>query len=271
MFRSLLLAGMTCFLIIGITIGQEPEEGDKPSPELAKLIKQFKNYDARRRLDALEKVAKLGAEGRAATPALLDFLTTPKLSPRFQNAALTALEKVNPKVHKPLLSLLLDESTETRTEALTQVDELPEAELKAFYPVILRTFTAERIRSRGDSILLPQYLTLMSTHYAEKPEVADAFIQTIAYNPNARGSAARTQAVTLAPNLTLDRKLYFKALVSALSDDNPEARTAVVKAIGAYKDEARALLPILKRLKFDKTQSVREAASVAVYLIEEEK
>lgn len=244
---------------------------EKPSPELTKLIKQFKNFDARRRLDALEKVAKLGEAGRTATPALLDFLTTPKLSPKFQNAALATLEKVNPKVHKPLLSLLLDESTETRTEALTQVGEFTEAELKSFFPVFLRTFTMERVRSRGESVLLPQYLTLMADHYADKPEVADAFIQTIAYNPAARGSAARTQAVTLAPNLTLDRKLYYKALLSALNDDNPEARTAVIQAIGAYKEEARALLPILKRLKFDKTQSVREAASVAVYLIEGEK
>ena len=273
MLRYINLAALVFLASLTAVLAQADPKADaeKPSPALEKLIKQLKNFDPRRRLEALEQIGKLGPDARAATPALLDLLTTPKHNTKIQSARLATHEKINPAVYQPMLSLLLDESHETREQALSEVSQLPKPELAAFYPVIVRTYQAERIRSNADSPLLPRYLQVMAEHYPEKPEVPTLFLQAIAYaGPNARGSAARAMAVELSPKLIFDRKQFYKALVSGLNDDDPEARSAVIKALGSYKGEAKALLPLLKRLKFDKNQTVREAASLAVFLIEGE-
>jgi hypothetical protein len=273
MLRVVFLAILFSSLPLSSVLAQDDSkpEDEKLSPTLEKLVKQFKNFDPRRRIEALEMLAKLGPEGRAATPAVLDLLTTAKLSPKLQSAGLAALEKINPAVYKPMLTLLLDESIENREEALKQIAELPMQELAAFYPVIIRSYQAERVRSNAESGMLPRYLQFLADHFPDKPEVPQLFLQAITFaGPNARGSAARAKAVELSPKLTLDRKQFYKALVSGLNDEDPDARAEVIKALASYKGEAKAILPLLKRLKFDKNQSVREAASLAVFLIEGE-
>ena len=259
--RLLVTLGFGLFAGITATAADE-------NPEVEKYVKQLKSFEQTPRTAAIKQLAAMGTEAKSATRPLLEMILNPKMKAP-QIAALEAVEKVNPKAYKPARTLILDNGWFERADALKEIDNLNEADREAVLPVVIAAYNLERIKSKGNGFVLNDFFRTFANSYPKEKETQDVFLQAITFvGPQAPASGSRKHALENLPKITIDKKPLYKALMSGMNDGDAGVRALVIAALGNLGADAKAALPILKKLKLDRNQEVREAADTAVKKIE---
>jgi hypothetical protein len=111
--------------------------------KLPPLLKGLKAKTLAGRRTALETIADLGEDGAEASADLIEALAD--RSPVIQQAALNALEKVNPTLHTPVLSLLVDRDPKVKLRAVAQLGKLG-ADAKPAISLLVRFYQAQTAR-----------------------------------------------------------------------------------------------------------------------------
>lgn len=246
--------------------------------DLQVLIKQVRLLrDVKPRVRVIEEIGKIGQDAKEASQVLVEAAL--ERSPMIRQAALDALEKVNPPLHRPVVALLVDNMK--RYEAVDELTGLSE-EAKPALPLLLAMFKNELAspnRERpgvGGSVSLGSKLLIAMVKIApEDKAVLQAILDTITFKgPGGVGKASaqtvsdvRATAIDLSlDDLKLDSKLHTKALISAINDIY--CRMKAIHALGELGEKAKDAIPTLKKLKLDMDESVRNAASAALEKIE---
>lgn len=103
---------------------EKPAKKEPPKPEeIPTLVAALKSQVVRERLDAVEALGLLGETAKPAVAPLCDLLAT-DASPATRRAVLTALEKIDPDVHKSMAALADDPDAEANAAAALRLGKL---------------------------------------------------------------------------------------------------------------------------------------------------
>jgi HEAT repeat protein len=102
--------------------------------KLAPLIKDLKARDAKARQAAIAQLEKMGADAKEAGAALVEFgmMST---DPKVREAAGAAFEKIDPTVHKEVVTIFVDENELNRVAAVERLGAMG-GKAKASVPAI---------------------------------------------------------------------------------------------------------------------------------------
>jgi hypothetical protein len=210
----------------------------------------------RERIQAAGELAKLEERGKPASrdlcQALADELRAGAAGRREVKLALAeALEKVNPPLHRSVITLVVDDSVLNRSRALQQIHDM-EAEGKPAVPLILYV----RDREHGGAFLVE---TLAAVAPDEK-RVTDLFAAWLQRDRDAATRAACAAALARVEG----GKAKAAALVFALRDQVEAVQVAAATALGDLGVDTPAVLQALALAKTDHSERVREAAQAAL-------
>jgi HEAT repeat protein len=245
--------------------------------KLAPLLKDLKDKSAATRQKALEGIADLGPDAADASEAILSMFSD--RSPAVQQSALDALEKVNPTLHKPILTLVVDKDAVPRVQAISQLQKMGK-DAKPAVPLLLRLYQAQVADPRqfNPGLLCDLILAAVGDIDPDNRDYIDLVLSVVSSprqpiaGPGGIGSGApsRDKAIVMAMRLVkdghLDASKLVKPLIAAMAD--PQVEVQAINALGALGADAKDALPALKRLKADPQQAVRDAAADAVKKIE---
>src|SRR5262249_53969567 len=118
---------------------EPPSPPVKTEPKLDERLKPFvvalKSKKSEERLRAVEELGKLGNVARPAAQAVCEVLVT-DTTPALREAALAALEKIHPELHKQLVVLVAEADAEKHQKAARELAQMGE-EGRAAVPVLL--------------------------------------------------------------------------------------------------------------------------------------
>ncbi len=245
--------------------------------KLVPLLKNLKDKSATVRQKALEQIADMGADGAEASEGLLAMLTDKSVAD--QRGALDALEKVNPALHKPVLTLLVDKDDNAKQAAIKRLGDMG-AEGKPAVATLIRFYIWQAPYKVGTGGQRYGYviLTALKEIDPENKDYLDLLLTAAAVTPisfNARNreifdSNIRVTAIRYileaVKSGNMDGARAVKPLLSAL--DDKQCRVQAINALGALGAVAKDALPTLEKLKTDPVQTYRDAATEAVKKIE---
>jgi hypothetical protein len=227
---------------------------------------------ASRIIEAAQAIGERGEKAKDARQALCEALLDRRDAVRA--AVASALEKVDPRLHKPVVALVVDQDHSLRVEALRSLGALGE-EGKPALSLVLRyvmdvTIAVSEQSGMGVPIGdLPHGTTFIRTMAAIAPDdkrVVKALVVCLRLgeNPSGRVEAARGLA-----RRSL-RKEAVTELVWALKTDTSElVRVAAAKALGDLGPDAKDAVKSLEAAKIDPAAQVREAAAAALLKIKD--
>ena len=99
-----------------------PKPKAEPDADIAALVKQLKSNKPAERVKAAAALAKHGQEAKSATAALIESMV--EVWPTNKEEFLDALESINRKIHKPVLTLLIDQDFNKIIKALGEIQAL---------------------------------------------------------------------------------------------------------------------------------------------------
>jgi HEAT repeat protein len=249
--------------------------------DVAALIKQLKLLrEPKPRIKVIEDLGKLGSDAKDASQALIETMIERNMSVR--QAAAEALEKVNPLLQKPVLTILVDE--QKRPAAIDELVGLQE-EAKPAIPMLLALYKAELASQSsrsapgpvGPQTVASKLLIAMTKIAPDDKVVLQTVMDAITYKSASGGAAkansgshpeVRFVAIELSLDLKMDVKLLTKAIVSATGD--PYCRVRAIEALGELGPMAKDAIPALKKLKLDSDEKVRDAAGEALEKVEKQ-
>jgi HEAT repeat protein len=255
-----------------ITKGVAAARGREASEKLKPLINDLKSRRQDARLKALNEISKLGEEGKAAGEEVVEALLDP--SATISQAAADCLEKIDPRLQKLVVTLLIDQNVQQRGQALQEIDRMG-TDAQAALPVLLAGYQASgivstavvrgRATSRRAVYSLDALLHAMCSVAPEDTRVIQAVLDTIKHQPTV-ASGLRFSAIDLGLRLKIDAKKMVPALIISLND--PYCRVKAIDKLAGFGDEASEAIPLLTKLKLDPVKEVREAAKEALAKIE---
>jgi hypothetical protein len=132
--------------------------------------------------------------------------------------------------------------------------------LKVYYGQLT---TDRRLREEGS------VLDAMAHINPDDKEVIDTVLSLVSLPAQPRLGVVpdRRLGITLLPIVKADPKSKVKALIAALAD--AAYRPQVVAELGKLGADAREALPLLKKLKLDPNQAVRDAVGPAIENIDQ--
>jgi HEAT repeat protein len=231
------------------------------------IVKDLKSKNAATRMKAVTRLADLGEEGKAAAPALVEFML--ESWPRNREKFLDTLEKIDGESQTHILSFLSEMEAEKKLAAVEEMENLgPEG--KACLPLLLKFFYLDRMgKLTQDFSFAQRIIPAMIKINPEDKAVIAAVLSAVSVQGRIPDSVLRQKAIEAAKELKVDPKLLVKAYTSALND--PMSRLQAIEAMGLMGKEGTDALPVLMKLKFDMTKEVREAAQTAIEQIKEAK
>jgi len=240
------------------------------NPALVEIAKWLKSKQQSERVKATLALGKLGAEGKELSTALIESMI--ERWPTNKEDFFDALEKINPAIHKPVLTLLIDQAFIPRREALENIEKLS-LEGKPTLPVLLLLHQAGQLASGKNAGYEIQYLAgkalvVMSRIAPQDKAVIQAVITLISTNPRLptrRGDDL--SPIELAIEMKIDPKILVPALLAALG--NQQARYSAIVALGKVGPEAKSGIPALNKFRFDSDQQIRDAAMEALKKIQD--
>jgi HEAT repeat protein len=257
------------------------EQKAKTLEKLAPLLKDLKDKNPAVRQKAIESIAEMGADASAASEQLINALNDK--APAVQQSALDALEKVNPALHKPVLTLLVDMNFQTKMDAVKELGKLG-SDAKPAIPLLLRFYQSQSQYDPRNPYPYWQHwcgveiLVSLNAIDSESKDFLATLTNAISINkesthPQRNGfldSKVRQKAIDLALELVKSKKLdaskTVKPLVSALADKS--CRVQAIKALGELGVDAKDAIPDLTKLKTDSDKDTREAAIDALKKIQ---
>src|SRR5262249_21153280 len=88
------------------------------------IVKDLKSKNAVTRMKAVTRLGDLGEEGKAAAPALVEFML--ESWPRNREKFLDTLDKIDPESQKPILNFLSETDAEKKLAAIDEMEALGE-------------------------------------------------------------------------------------------------------------------------------------------------
>jgi hypothetical protein len=250
--------------------------------QIEKLVKGLKSKLPAERLKASEAVAKFGNSAATADYALCALIAGDPVQ-RVRLAALDALEKVQPKLHPLVVTLVLPPENNEATGYSRALKELPTFG-RAGLPLI-----ASQLQSLNPNIekLGAQRQPLLAAHadalakIALEDEVALGLLLTLPESPLAIQSTKNVpiaqlilrrhvakQLGAVGKEKPETRKKIVPYFVGMLRLTDPEDRVLGANALAAFGSDAEGALPVLKKMNLDPSEQVRNAVRDAIAAIE---
>jgi TPR repeat protein len=246
-------------------------KANKKREELLSLAADLKSREAATRIAALERLTALGSEANLAGEELIEALSDPE--PRVRKAASAGLEKVNPKVHPHVMTILGGADPVAGLEGLRKVG--PDAAIAVPLVIHLIDHPPLRIPPNGTKLAPVPLGDIYAVLAGIGPK--DRRVATIILGAVARrvprndapeptrvgpGLEVRLRALRQLERIEAGTDEKVKALVAALDDG--WGTVEVVHALEVMRKDAAAALPALKKLKDSPSEAVRKAAAQAV-------
>jgi HEAT repeat protein len=292
MIRSL----VSGFCLAGLILTALPLRAD--DAEVEKLAKGLKAKKWMERVKAAEGLGKLGDKASGAARYLCEACADGTKEVR--DAALEALEKVAPKLYKPVVALVVDNKVGNHVGASRELAKLGDDGKPAVPLLYEHVRFAIKSASVKDNPPASFPLTLtwqdgstyFDTHFETLSKLAPdentvkvigsaANLELAARNPNSVGIMHRAaiQALKkLAESQEACRKPMVPVLIKALDSPAIPAvekkqpfamhNIAAIEALGACGPVAKDAIPALKKLKLDESEKVRKAATDALEKID---
>jgi hypothetical protein len=249
------------------------------------------------RIEACRDLAKVATKNRAAGKALCAVAVTE--DKELKTPALEALEKVDGRIHPHVLALLIDADPSQHFQALDALCKSREDALEASAVIIehfwwnLMPFTRfaptvpTKFAAHPNSGLIIKDTQALAVIAADEPAACEILYRV------AKRDAGLKFADRNAPDITRDFQVVESSISAlyALSESKPETRTKAVEAVVIgfdnpltqkdrfwvqtylqalmkYGKDAKAIVPTLKKLKFDSDKTTRELAVEALKRID---
>ena len=254
---------------------QGTEPAPVGNPALVGIVKGLRSKSMPERIKATQQLAALGDKGREATPALLDAMM--EVWPNEKEAFLDTLDKVDPRIGSPILTLLIDKSEPAKIKSLVSLGRLG-SEGKNALPVLVKLLQANLPASKDDfdkdGELLVGALDTMS-RVAPQEKIVSQSILAVMTAPSINGYTylreatgqrpenpqSRLVALSLARKHQLSPQVVVPGLMRWLTDTYG---LVAINELGRIGPDAKAAIPALNQLRFASDQKVREAAVAAL-------
>jgi HEAT repeat protein len=274
----------------------------KVDEKLVPLIKDMRSKDNKTRLAAIAKLEEMGDDAKPAGAALVEFgMMSPNAA--VKDAANAAFEKIDPLVHKEIITVYYDADLGKKDAAVKSL-ELMGGKAKAAVPIIKgyhqflvtkKKFTPghtlaalvkiapedEGVKSAilplvgGPDSALPSSdlgrsdrefaISLMHDLKIEDKQKLAPLVSGIAQSGRFAGKDRELMIAELG-KLRVENKEKYTALMAVLSKNTKE-RALIINEIAKLGADAKAALPTLMSLKTDKDEAVRIAANAAIEAI----
>ncbi len=273
-FQVRLMAAAVLIGLLAVHSRAQDEDDDKQAAKLAKSAADKSNPVASR-LKAMKKLADMGDKGKAASRGLAGLLLD--TSPKVREGAGDALRAVNPDLHKPLKTLIIDEDYYKHYESAVAVGRMGKdgtagtpvllGHLKAHTPqlLMLKDLNADWLEIDDDSpCLIPIIDALAAAGLAgdktaltkEEKLAADALTKN-----GTRLLAVVADSVALARVAGHEPEVMKELALYTLTHPNNVIRFGGLAALSTADPRAlKSALPTLRKLKDDKIAQVRELA-----------
>jgi hypothetical protein len=244
---------------------------------LAPLVQGLKSGNAAERIRSANELGKLGAAAKPAVRALCEVAAYD--FGELRQAAVDALERIEPALAKPVATLLADESSRNCAVAARQMAKMGGSASPAVPVLVWHA-------RRGKAFDVEADLDALATVGPRDPEAVRAIIAH-ARSPisggvlDASGRNERTAALEVLGWLTQNRGSLRQEIVGFLVKTLAECegerlrarviRSPLVAAIGSlegYGPDAKEAIPVLKRLRLNASKHVRAAAASALERID---
>lgn len=259
---------------------EKPPAAEKPLDRLVRRLREGPRGD---QILAAQEIGKLGEEGKPASRALCVAAVNDREEVRL--AALEALEKVNPTLHKHVVRLLVDGNFQRQLDATHALAKMPKDALPAT-PVLL----ARCQKHRPSPLYAPTYRVMLvedlKTLVALAPDDREVITMLMSIcsdkNPKHYVSLEMREAAVQGllaigkahPRL---RKEMVPGIIAAVSGRSPTpgappgappdayaASVVAIAALGEFGADARDAIPMLNKLKLSPEEGVRDAATAAL-------
>jgi hypothetical protein len=257
--------------------GNAKEDGEQSTKSsLAAVIKALQSNQQSDRAEAANQLARMGKDGKKASQPLLRAMLAS--FPTNKEVFLDALEKINPDIHKPVVSIMLDPGE--KEKAIQQLGELGPRGTGAL-PVLLPTYTAGftelRELASGKKNSTTNYRLLGTTLEAmiriapSDDAVIKAVVDIIAFNDRQGGQYTqnvKAKAFARVQDMDIDPDVLVSALTQCLNDQQ-SVQSAILE-LARLGGAAKAAIPTLDKLRTSSSNKVvREAALAALKNIKE--
>ena len=274
----------------------------KTDEKLDPIIKELRSKDNKVRLAAIGKLEELGADAKPAGAALVEFgMMSPNAA--VKEAATAAFEKIDPLVHKEIVTVYYDEDLKKKDAAVTSL-QLMGLKAKAAVPILkgYHQFLLTKNKQTPDHTLealvkigpddesvqrvvldlvggkdsaLPYTRGRFGPEQIEARKLAITLMRELKIEDKqklgplvsgiALSGVAKDQELLVAElgNLRVENKEKYPPLMLALSKSTA-ARAHVINELAKLGADAKAALPVLMALKTDKEEAVRAAATAAI-------
>lgn len=238
--------------------------------ELESLTKDLKHKDAKVRLKAIATIEAKGEAvlARELCDAILD------KDPKVSKAALVAVEKINAPVYKALCTLILSKQDEEQLRGMNELGLLKEQAAPAIGVMIAKekAMRAQALtrnpNERGISpFILRDHTMNWLEAIAPEDEAVVKFYRDAVNTENRHGAVGHL--LRWAGEKEDRRKTVYPYIKAAVTQKPNQSTADYIKWAGEYGALSKDLLPTLKELKLNESQSIREAASNAILRIED--
>jgi hypothetical protein len=263
------IACAVLFLAAATTTSWADEKALEP------LVKELGAKSEKSRLSAIEKLAALGEGAKPALKDVCDRLLDP--STKVSTAALVAIERIDPKLYKPLREYLLGKGgVEAMRNLAALGDQLKPARTLLF--THLRQELAQT-RPRPNALAICEAIgaAQFDDDEAIKTIAALAKMPLVAPSkkkgrdtPSGTATECRRWAIGHLVKWASDDKERLKVVVPIVKAGIDEPRLAIdcIQIAGSMGKSAADLLPQLRDLKLSSNPQIRKAADEAVAKIE---
>ncbi len=258
-----LLLGMSV-----LAVADEPKSKAKDDDPVAKCVTALRGKDVKTRVKAAADLKEMGVDAAktAGTP-ICKALSDPSAAVR--KAALEAAETVLPDLYPDLAAIKLDKTDDLKLAAIRRLGAKGE-KATAAAPVILEVYKSEVLKDTatnqaGIKELVDILVSIKAKDSATTKSLGDAVQMS-------RIPAIRYHSLNGLSQLSSGDKDLQKQVLpivkKAVADPDKTVCLFAISIIGPYGQDARDVLPVLRRLKMSSDAGVRMAAASATNAIE---
>jgi HEAT repeat protein len=259
-------------------------------PSTPGLVEKLKSKNAAERLEAVNVLAKLGKGAKSAARALCTLIVIDPAK-EVRQAALDAIEKIEPSLAEPLTTLLVDTSVQNAALATRKIGGMGRAGVPAI-PVLI--WRARSRLGKGGDFCEEIIRALVQLGPADRDALRAIInhVQSPVTEVGIPGSSERERMVALeALGLSTVAKSDYRKeivgfLVKTLAQYEPQTADRrgrigrgplhdtdaplliVIGSIAEYGPDSKDAVPVLKRLKLDRNIKVRQGAVAALEKID---
>jgi HEAT repeat protein len=260
MFRFVLIV-----VAVSLALGQTAIADDATSQTVINLlVKQLKDRESKKRAEAAKELGELGDKAKAAARPLCEACMD--VNGKVSVAAIDAIEKIRPDLHKHIITIISDPETSKHQRAFDSLARLKE-EANPVVPILLvyvsRGASSPTRNAEGSCINCAKCIGAIAP---EDPTIRVTLTNISRQHP---GSHLTGECLVVLSNLgEAKRELRKKIYPTLLSAIATSCRLQAINGLAKFGADASDALPILKKLRFDGDEAIRNASTEAIRKIE---